>query len=105
VASETHRFKATLDDLEETERLVEKLKTLDHRLVNLRLGRAYLNRAYDALHAGRTDLARRALGRSIRLAPSMMATLLADPRLALQMAALTIAPRLASRWYYQDRGD
>lgn len=99
VASETHRFKAAFEDLEETERLARKLATLDKRFLSFKLGRAYLNRAYDALHAGQIELARAALGRSVRLAPSLIATILADPRLAAQMGLLALAPGIARRRY------
>jgi glycosyltransferase involved in cell wall biosynthesis len=104
-ASETHRFKATFDDLEETERLATKQTTLDERFLKVKLGRAYLNRAYDALHAGRIELARQALRRSVRLAPSLLTTILVDPRLAAQMGALVLAPGLARRWFSSSRED
>lgn len=97
-ASETHRFKAGLDDLEETERLLATLPALPSRSTRRGLSRAYLNRAHDALRAGQTALARQALKRSLRLAPSIMATILADPRLAVQMGTLALAPGLARRW-------
>jgi hypothetical protein len=57
------------------------------------------------LHAGRIELARDALGRSVRLAPSLIRTILADPRLAAQMGVLAVAPGLAERWFSSDRGD
>jgi glycosyltransferase involved in cell wall biosynthesis len=98
-ASETHQFKATFGDLEESERLARNHEMLDQPYVRLKLGRAYLNRAYDALHAGRIELAREALGRSVRIKPSMIATILGDPRLAAQMGMLAIAPGIARRWY------
>ncbi|MDG3004250.1 glycosyltransferase [Paludisphaera mucosa] len=94
-ASETHRFKLGLDDLEETERLLTRRDQRPGR----RLARAYLNRAHDALRAGRADLARTALGRSVHLSPAILTTILADPRLAAQMTALTFAPSLARRWF------
>lgn len=97
-ASETHRFKKSLDDLEETERLLSKFPTPPDRSTRRRLSRAYLNRAHDALKAGQTDLARKALRRSIRLAPSIVGAILADPRLAAQMGTLLLAPGLARRW-------
>jgi hypothetical protein len=104
-ASETHRFKATFDDLEESERMTTSCGTLDQPYVRLKLGRAYLNRAYDALHAGRIELAREALGRSIRIKPSIIATVLADPRLAAQMGMLALAPGIARRWYRSESID
>jgi len=97
-ASETHRFKAGLDDLEETERLLATLPTPPSRSTRRQLSRAYLNRAHDALRAGQTDLAREALKRSVHLAPSIVGTILADPRLAVQMGTLALAPGLARRW-------
>ncbi|MDR3621125.1 MAG: glycosyltransferase [Paludisphaera borealis] len=103
--SETHRFKATLEDLEESERIAAKFPILDHRTCRRKLGRAYLNRAHDALHAGRIELAREALGRSVRLAPSLVATILADPRLAAQMSVLALAPGVARRWFSSVRND
>jgi len=95
VASETHRFKVGLDDLEETRRLLESRGVRPGR----RLARAYLNRAHDALRAGRVDLARTALDRAVRLAPSVLGAILADPRLAAQMATLAVAPGLAGRCF------
>ena len=44
-----------------------KLATLDKRFPKFKLGRAYLNRAYDALQVGRIDLAASVPGRSVRL--------------------------------------
>lgn len=93
-ASETHRFKHGLDDLEETARLVGLRGGRPGRP----LARAYLNRAYEALRAGRVELARTALGRAARLSPSATAAALADPRLAVQMGLLAVAPGLARRW-------
>jgi glycosyltransferase involved in cell wall biosynthesis len=108
-ASETHRFKAGLADLDETTRLQQHLFAVDlkdrddvdqlHRLANDRLGRAYLNRAHDALRAGRPELARDALRQGFRLAPGLIKTIVADPKLALQMATLAAAPRLAARLF------
>ncbi|AMV40024.1 glycosyltransferase [Planctomyces sp. SH-PL62] len=94
-ASETHRFKVGLDDLEETERLLTRRSVRPGR----RLARAYLNRAHDALRAGRVDLARTALDRAVAISPAVLTSILADPRLAAQMATLRLAPRLARRWF------
>lgn len=94
-ASETHRFKAGLDDLEETESLLSRRSVRPGR----RLARAYLNRAHDALHAGNVDLARQALKRALRTSPSVLGTILSDPRLAAQMATLAVAPESAGRWF------
>ena len=61
-----------------------------------RLGRAYLNRAHDALHAGLPDLARRALFKGFECSSSVIKAILVDPRLCVEMAALVMAPRLAA---------
>jgi glycosyltransferase involved in cell wall biosynthesis len=108
-ASETHRFKTGTADLDETARLLEQLFTVDwkdrtdaevlRRTANGRLARAFLNRAHEALGAGRTELARDALRRGLRRSPGLIATILRDPRLCLQMAALAAAPRLAGRLF------
>ncbi len=109
LASETHRFKTGTADLDEMMRLQQHLFAVDlknlpdvdrlRRLANDRLGRAYLNRAHEALRAGRPDLARDALRQGLRLAPGLIKTIVADPRLAVQMAALAAAPRLAARLF------
>jgi glycosyltransferase involved in cell wall biosynthesis len=93
-ASETHRFKQGLDDLEESARLVTLRGGRPGRL----LARAYLNRAHEALRAGRVELARTSLGRAFRVSPTAVAAALADPRLAVQMGLLAVAPGLAQRW-------
>ncbi len=108
-ASETHRFKTGTADLDETERLLEHLFAVDlrdrpdveslRRAAKGRLARAFLNRAHEALQAGRTGLARDALRRGVRLSPGLIGTILRDPRLCLQMAALAAAPRLAGRLF------
>jgi hypothetical protein len=108
-ASETHRFQAGTADLDETARLMETLFTVDlkdrpdvdrlRRAAGARLARAFLNRAHDALRAGRIELARNALRRGVRLAPGLIATILNSPRLALAMATLAAAPRLAGRLF------
>jgi GT2 family glycosyltransferase len=104
-SSETHRFKGGTTDLDETERLLESLYQTDGpRLAGLRgkadrrLARAFLNRAHEALKGGDPRLAQACLGRSIGLSPSVLGTIALDPRLAVQMAALAIAPELAARW-------
>jgi glycosyltransferase involved in cell wall biosynthesis len=106
-ASETHRFKTGMADLEESARMLETLFSFDlkdqpgvdrlRRLARRRLARAYLNRAHEALRSGRTELARLALRRGLRLAPSQAAAMLRDPRLGIQMATLAVAPRVAGR--------
>ncbi len=108
-ASETHRFKTGTADLDETARLLEELFAVDlkeradarrlRRAANGRLARAFLNRAHDALRAGRTELAREALLRGLRLSPPLIGTILRDPRLGIPMAALAASPRLARRLF------
>jgi glycosyltransferase involved in cell wall biosynthesis len=108
-ASETHQFKAGTADLDETARLMEILFAVDlknrpdvdrlRRTARARLARAFLNRAHDALRAGRTELARDALRRGVRLSPDLIATILRSPRLAVPMATLAAAPRLAGRLF------
>ena len=108
-ASETHRFKSGTADLEESARMLETLFNVDlkdrpdadglRRVSTRRLARAYVNRAHDALHAGRADLAHQALHRAMSLAPSVAREFLRDPRLGLQMATLALAPRLAGRLF------
>ncbi len=108
-ASETHRFKAGTADLDETARLVNQLFALDwkdrHDVATLRrvadadLGRAWLNRALDALHAGRPELARDALRRGLQHSSVVIRAILSDPRLGIQMAAVAAAPRLAARLF------
>jgi glycosyltransferase involved in cell wall biosynthesis len=108
-ASATHRFKSGTADLDETARLVEALFTRDgphwadapqlRLAADRRLGRAFLNRSHDALKAGDPTLARRCLTRALALRKGLLATIAADPRLAVQMAALVVAPEMAARWF------
>lgn len=108
-ASETHRFKTGLADLDETAHMLETLFELDlkdqvdvaqlRHAARGRLGRAFLNRAHDALHAGLPELARDALYKGLQLSPSLMRTILGDGKLCVQMAALAAAPRLAARLF------
>jgi hypothetical protein len=108
-ASETHRFKTATADLDESSRLLEQLFAVDlkdrpdaarlRRAADFRLARAFLNRAYDALHAGHTELARDCLRRALRRSPRVITAMLGDPRLGAQMAALAVAPRIAARWF------
>ncbi len=104
-SSETHRFKGGTTDLEETARLLDSLYEADgsrfpglRRKADRRLARAYLNRAHEALKGGDPRLARACLDRSIGLSPAILGTIARDPRLAAQMAALAIAPKMAARW-------
>jgi glycosyltransferase involved in cell wall biosynthesis len=108
-ASETHRFKTGLADLDETARMLETLFELDlknhadvaHlcRAANDRLARAFLNRAHDALRTGLPELARDALYKGCRLSPGLIKTIVSDPKLCVQMAALAAAPRLAAQLF------
>jgi glycosyltransferase involved in cell wall biosynthesis len=96
--SETHRFKRGTLDLEEVARVAADVFARDsdrlpdprglRRRADRNLARAYLARAHDALAAGDRPLARRCLARSLRLAPSTLAAIARDPRLALRLAAL-----------------
>ena len=107
--SETHRFRSGTADLDETARLLEQLLSLDlkdrpdaaqlRKTANARLGRAFLNRAHDALRSGRTELARDALRSGLKRSPSLLKSILSDPRLCIQMATLAAAPRLAARLF------
>ena len=109
LASETHSFKTGLADLDETTHILETLFELDlkdradvaglRHAANVRLGRAFLNRAHDALRAGLPELARGAMHRGFQYSPSLVKTILGDPRLCIQMAALSAAPRLAARLF------
>jgi glycosyltransferase involved in cell wall biosynthesis len=108
-ASETHRFKTGLADLDETARMLETLYGLDLKddpdgirlrpAAHDRLARAFLNRAHDALRAGLPELAREALMRGVRCSPRLVSTIIRDPRLAVPMGALALAPRLATRLF------
>jgi GT2 family glycosyltransferase len=107
--SETHRFKTGREDLDETKRLLERLFADDRAAASLlgpmrrtadrRLARAYLNRSHDALLAGQIELARSCLGEALRLSPPVVGSIVRDPRLAVQMAALAASPRSAARWF------
>ena len=112
-ASETHRFKTGIDDLEETARLLDSIfqphglgkagAARSRRPANRRLSRAFLNRSHEALGNGQTDLARRCLARAWDFSSSgVIKTLASDPRLCAQMATLRVAPRLARRWFGRD---
>lgn len=107
--SETHRFKTGTADLDETLQLLERIEAdnrndqhrqrLPRNDGKRRLARAFLNRAYDALRAGQIDLAQNCLKRGVSLSPRLIGTIMADPRLAVQMAALTVAPTAAKRMF------
>ncbi len=107
--SETQRFTSGMLDLEESGRLLEDLFAVDwkdqpdvarcKRDAYRRLGRAYLNRAHDALRGGQPELAREALRRGFECSPAVITAILRDPRLWFQMAALTSSPKLAGRLF------
>ncbi len=104
--SETHRFQTGTDDLDETAQILTRLVESDwsdradvaamRRTANARLGRAFLSRAFDALGAGRPELARVALHRAISRSPSVIGAIFRDPRLCIKSAALAASPRLAA---------
>ena len=112
-ASETHRFKTGTADLEETSRLLDGLADREdrgvpdrdrRRRIDHRLGRAYLNRAYDALRGGDPSLARRCLAEAVSLRPGILGTIALDPRLAAMMATLAVAPEIARRLFSRTDG-
>ena len=106
-ASETHRFKTGTADLDETARLLDELFRRDggswddapelRRKANQRLARAFLGRAHVCLRGGDLQIARACLRRARELSPRVLTTLASDPRLALQMIALGLAPGWANR--------
>jgi glycosyltransferase involved in cell wall biosynthesis len=108
-ASETHRFARGTADLDETIRLLDGLYADDgarwpdaarlRRSADRRVARAFLNRAHVALRAGDAELARRTLRRSLNLEPGLLGQLALDPRLAVQMVTLAIAPHWAARLF------
>jgi hypothetical protein len=108
-ASETHRFAKGTADLEESERILNdnltwlKSKstptaTLEHS-AKQRLARAYLNRAHVALRGGEGLLGQWCLRRSFALRPAVLFEILADPRLTARMAAVSLVPAAAGRWF------
>lgn len=114
-ASETHRFKTGMDDLEETARLLKiineheaggRSRTRKYRRLSDRgLSRAFLNRSHDALRSGQIDLARTCLARAWSISSGkVVRTVATDPRLGAQMAALALAPRLAGQWFSERKG-
>ncbi len=109
LASETHHLKSGLADLDETKRLLEELfnrdlanragsKELRARAMEI-LGRAYLNRAYDALNAKQPGLARDALSLALKHSSRVPRTIVSDPRLAARMTTLAISPWLAGKLF------
>ncbi len=113
-ASETHRFKTGIDDLEETARLLDSIfrpeddempeGASSRKLANRRLSRAFLNRSHEALRNGQADLARTCLARAWALSTAaVIRTLGTDPRLCAQMTTLAMTPRLASRLFTRNQ--
>jgi glycosyltransferase involved in cell wall biosynthesis len=104
-ASETHRFKTGTTDLDEQIRLLDRLYRAGEsqpdarRLADRRLARAFLNRAHVALKAGDVGLARNCLDRSLGLSRGVLMAIASDPRLAVQMATLRLAPQGARSWF------
>lgn len=104
-ASETHRFKKGIVDLQETEQVLQaalallecppaqtrSLAAAAHR----RLARAYLNRAHSSLRGGDGPLAMSCFKKAVRLSPTILREVARDPRLAAQLTALCLSPRLA----------
>jgi GT2 family glycosyltransferase len=108
-ASATHAFRSGTADLDEQLRLLGDLYARDaadwpdarrlRRSARRRLGRAFLNRAHTLLQGGDPGLARQCLKRAIALSPATLATIACDPRLAVQMTALAVAPEGAGRLF------
>jgi glycosyltransferase involved in cell wall biosynthesis len=96
-------------DLDEQGRLLADLYSRDgaawpdarrlRRTADRRLARAFLNRAHEALRGGDPPLARRCLARAVALAPRILGTIARDPRLAVPMLALALAPGVAGRLF------
>ncbi len=90
-ASETHRFKGGIADIDETAALLDDLyRRVDPSLPDARhlrrradrmLSRAFLNRAYDAACAGDRRLSLSCLRRAFAAWPGIVGTIAADPRL------------------------
>lgn len=94
--SETRRFERGVVDLEETERLLQKIWSQDASLLkdlgrvrkegNRRLARAYLNRAYQAARSNQRRLCRDCTRKAIALNPSVVACMAGDFRLWMRLA-------------------
>ncbi len=109
-SSETHRFKTGVTDLEETEQVYESLRRelvaegspiaeFDRAPRWPVSARAHLNRAHGAVRAGDGTMARECLRRAFHLAPRILGSIAADPRLAAQMATVWVAPGISGRWW------
>ena len=113
--SETHRFRRGTEDLDEVARLLDQIHSQDAALLpeplrsrskaDAFLARALLNRSHLALRAGDGPLACRCLVRSLSTHPSILGVILREPRLALQMTALGLAPRLAASFLHRPSSD
>jgi glycosyltransferase involved in cell wall biosynthesis len=105
--SETQRFHRGLLDLAEQERLLGPLWAElgdappagypEPGAWKARLGRAYLNRVYLAINAGRPGLAKRAWRRARTLWPGIAGEVARDPRLAARMGQLWLGGVRVSR--------
>ncbi len=108
-ASETHRFKTGTTDLDEQVRLLGDLYASEgaawpkarqlRRAADQRLARAFLNRAHELLKNGDPNLARQCLKHALSLSPGILAIIACDPRLAVQMTVLAIAPKASERLF------
>ncbi len=106
-ASETHRFKEGTADLDEVAGLIDKVLVQDRALLpdprrsraesNRKLARAYLNRAFEALRSGDSELSKTCLRKALGKSPRILGTILRDPRLASRFATLLIGPSRAGR--------
>jgi len=100
-ASETHSFKTTTTDLDESLALLNTLYDQDPVLAMdkpraiRRLARAFLNRAYDAARSRDPPLCRHSIGRAVRLWPGVVGTIAIDPRLAARLAVGLFGGRVA----------
>ena len=111
LASETHRFKMSTIDLEETEtvlhRLIAELNATGvptspiKKQADRTLARAYLNRAHAMLKSGDARSARGCLKTAIRLCPGVVRSLATDPRLAARMLMVWASPASADSLFGQ----
>lgn len=94
LASETHRFRAGVADLDETAAMLDALRAdpqsgpiagRHRRAADRILARAFLNRAYDASKAGHPGQVRECLRRAIGLDRGVWKAIARDPRLAFRL--------------------
>lgn len=114
-ASETHRFKQGLIDLQETEQvlhaalaLLESSPAQTRSIASAahhRLARAYLNRAHTSLRGGDGPLAKSCLKKAVSLSPSILRSVASDPPLAAQMAAVWLSPKLSGSLFRRSEID